>query len=88
VIETIPVAEGARRVAEEVGEDPERYALDGGEDFELLVAVEKRAFSHLALRYRARFRRELLRVGTIVEGAGVRLANGRPIAPSGWDHVR
>jgi thiamine monophosphate kinase len=88
VIDAIPVHPGARRVAERVADDPERYALDGGEDFELLVAIEKRAFEHLALRFRARFGRDLIPIGRIAEGAGVRLANGRAIAPSGWDHVR
>jgi thiamine-monophosphate kinase len=88
VIDAIPVHPGARRVAERVADDPERYALDGGEDFELLVAIEKRAFEHLALRFRARFGRDLIPIGRIAEGAGVRLANGRAIVPSGWDHVR
>ncbi|HTJ27152.1 MAG TPA: thiamine-phosphate kinase [Candidatus Limnocylindria bacterium] len=87
-IEAIPLDPGARRIAELAGDDPERYALDGGEDFELLVAIERRAFPHLATRYRTRFGRELLRIGVTSEGAGVRLANGEPIAPSGWDHVR
>lgn len=88
VVEAIPVGDGARRTAERFGEDPERYALDGGEDFELLAAIDKRAFAHLALRFHAHTGRPLLRVGTIVEGTGVRLVNGDPIAPSGWDHVR
>jgi thiamine-monophosphate kinase len=87
-IETIPVDPDARRIAELAGEDPERYALDGGEDFELLVAIERRAFGHLATRFRTRFGRELLRLGVATEGAGVRLANGEAIASSGWDHVR
>jgi thiamine-monophosphate kinase len=87
-IEAIPVHEDARRIAELAGDDPERYALDGGEDFELLVAIERRAFPHLANRFRVRFGRELVRIGTVSEGTGVRLTNGIPIAPSGWDHVR
>ena len=88
IVETIPIHDGARRVAERTGDDPQRWALDGGEDFELLVSVEKRAFSYVATRFRAHFARELIRVGTITEGAGVRRANGAAIAPSGWDHVR
>ncbi len=88
VIETVPVHDGARAVAAQVGDDPERYAFDGGEDFELLVAVDKRGFRYLATRFEARFGRPLLRVGTVTEGAGVRLANGEALAPSGWDHVR
>ncbi|HEY0381315.1 MAG TPA: thiamine-phosphate kinase [Candidatus Elarobacter sp.] len=87
-VETVPVHPGARRVAARTGDDPDRWALDGGEDFELLVAVEKRAFGYLAARFRAHTRRELLRVGTITAEAGVRLADGSPVAPAGWDHLR
>jgi thiamine-monophosphate kinase len=87
VVEEIPVHPAARALAERTGADAERWALDGGEDFELLVAIEHRAFAHLANRFRAHFGRDLLRVGRITEGAGVRLANGAAIAPSGWDHV-
>ena len=78
VIETVPVAQGATHDG----------ALNGGEDFELLAAVDKRAFAHLATRFRSRFAKDLLRVGTIIEGAGVRFANGAVIAPAGWDHLR
>jgi thiamine-monophosphate kinase len=86
--ETIPVHEGARRVAARTGDDPKRWALDGGEDFELLVAVEKRAFGHLAARFRAHTGREMLRVGTITAEPGVHLADGTPVTPAGWDHLR
>ena len=88
VVETVPVDEGARRVAARTGDDPERYALDGGEDFELLAAVDKRAFVHVARRFRERFAKDLVKIGTITEGAGVRFANGAAIAPAGWDHLR
>ena len=87
-IETVPVHPGARRVAARTGDDPERWALDGGEDFELLIAVEKRAFGHLAARFRAHLGRELLRVGTITAESGLRLADGTPVVPGGWDHLR
>jgi thiamine-monophosphate kinase len=84
-LEHIPVADAAREAAERTGEDPEHYALAGGEDFELLVAVRPRAFSHLATRFRARFKRELLRVGRLRERPGIALRN-EPIEQSGWDH--
>ncbi|MBV8642616.1 MAG: thiamine-phosphate kinase [Candidatus Eremiobacteraeota bacterium] len=87
-IDEVPVHEGACRVAALTGHDPVRWALDGGEDFELLVAIERRAFTHLANRFRAHLGRALLPVGRITEGAGVRLANGAAVAPAGWDHVR
>jgi thiamine-monophosphate kinase len=86
-VESVPLHPGARTVAARTGHDPARWALHGGEDFELLVTVEKRAFGHLAARFRAHTGRELLRVGTMTAEPGVRLANGTPITPAGWDHL-
>src|ERR1700681_4818956 len=54
-LESVPVADGARRVAARSGDDPAAWALDGGEDFELLVSVAKQGFRYLAARFRARF---------------------------------
>jgi thiamine-monophosphate kinase len=81
----IPVAPAASAVAEQRGEDPERFALAGGEDFELLVAVRPRAFEHLAGRYQKRFGRELARVGVLQKGSGV-TRGGTSLERSGWDH--
>jgi thiamine-monophosphate kinase len=88
VVDTVPVHPGARRVAALTGDDPERWALDGGEDFELLVTVEKRAFAHLAVRLAAATGEQLVRIGTITAEPGVRRADGTPIPPAGWDHFR
>jgi thiamine-monophosphate kinase len=87
-IATLPVHEGARLVAARLGEDAERYALDGGEDFELIVAIDARAFAHLAHRFRARFGRPLLPVGTVTTKPGLRRTDGRPVELAGWDHLR
>jgi thiamine-monophosphate kinase len=85
VLESVPAAEAARAAAALTGSDPERYALAGGEDFELLVAVAPRAFGHLAARFRARFGRELLRVGRLRAQTGIEL-RGAPVERSGWEH--
>jgi thiamine monophosphate kinase len=74
-------------LAEATGDDPERWALDGGEDFELLVTVAKRAFEPLAAWLRAASGTVLLRVGTITAEPGIRRADGTAIPPSGWDHL-
>jgi thiamine-monophosphate kinase len=87
-IETVPVAECARALAPRVGADAQAWALDGGEDFELLVSVTSRAFSHLAGRFQARFDRPLLRVGVATAETGLRHANGDPVVSAGWDHLR
>ncbi|HZY95662.1 MAG TPA: thiamine-phosphate kinase [Candidatus Cybelea sp.] len=84
-LDDIPVAEAARALAQRHGEDPERFALAGGEDFELLAAVRPRAFRYLAARYAARFGRELLCIGVLRKGSGVKW-NGAPLERSGWDH--
>lgn len=78
-LEVIPVAPGAT---------PE-YALSGGEDFELLVSVAGRAFKHVAARYRARFERDLLRIGTVEAGEGVvvvKQGSEEPLTTTGWEH--
>ncbi len=87
-IEAVPVAACARALAARAGADAEQWALDGGEDFELLVAVAPRAFAHLARRFHARFGRPLLRVGTAGAETGVRRADGVAVASAGWDHLR
>ena len=87
-IESVPVHDAARRVAARTGDDAGAWALDGGEDFELLVSVQKRAFGYLAGRFRAHTGRELLRVGTISAEPGVRLADGSAVTAGGWDHLR
>ncbi len=84
-IDSIPVAESARAFARACKEDPERFALAGGEDFELLAAIRPRSFSHLAERFAVRFSRRLSRVGVLCAQRGV-VWNGVPVEPAGWDH--
>jgi thiamine monophosphate kinase len=84
-IETVPVADAARAVAQMRDENPEHFVLGAGEDFELIVVVRAAAFRHLTARYRARFGRELIRIGTLVAQPGITW-NGAPLERSGWDH--
>jgi thiamine-monophosphate kinase len=84
-IELVPVAESARAVACAKGEDPERFALAGGEDFELLAAIRPRAFRYLSARYAARFKRDLTKVGALRADLGV-VWKGEPLERLGWDH--
>lgn len=84
-LESVPVAPAARHAATNVGDDPDRYALAGGEDFELLVAIAPRAFAHVARRYAARFRRPLYRIGTLCAGIGIE-CRGESLPATGWDH--
>jgi thiamine-monophosphate kinase len=91
VIDAVPIAPAAHGVADRTRGDATEYALSGGEDFELLVAIDRRAFGYLASRYAKRFGRPLLRVGHATEGSGVLLAyegSQRPLLRTGWDHLR
>jgi thiamine-monophosphate kinase len=89
VVESVPVAEAARAAANALGEDDVSYALAGGEEYELIVAVAHRAFAHLARRFQARFNQPLLKIGTLREQPGlVLLRDGAetPLRRTGWDH--
>lgn len=88
-VDNVPVAPSARAAAGALHVDPGEYALAGGEDFELLVAVAPRAFDHLGRRYRAQFGRALERIGkATAESALVARIDGhdKPIVAGGWDH--
>ena len=85
VVDAVPVAPAARALSRQVAEDAERFALSGGEDFELLVAVQARAFGYLAGRFEARFGRPLLEIGHLRAGSGMEF-RGEPLERSGWEH--
>ncbi|MBD5634874.1 MAG: thiamine-phosphate kinase [Candidatus Eremiobacteraeota bacterium] len=90
-IEDVPVHPVAAAVAEAAGDAARGYALDGGEDFELIVAVAPRAFGHLAARFGTAFGKPLLRVGRLDAEPGIRLSSAgasRDLEPAGWDHLR
>lgn len=88
-VTAVPVASSARAAAERLGEDPVDFALAGGEDFELLVAVAARAYGHLAKRFAAKFGRPLEAIGTAEADARIVLMkNGEeePLRRAGWEH--
>jgi thiamine-monophosphate kinase len=88
-LDAIPVHEAAEAVARAAGDEPRDYALNGGEDFELLAAVAPRAFAHLSRAFEKRFTRGLLRVGVLRAREGVVLSDEsgeRELAAGGWDH--
>jgi thiamine-monophosphate kinase len=89
-IESVPVADAARAAADLLGERPESFALAGGEDFELLVAVAPRAFGYLASRFDAVFGRTLHRVGVAQADELLVMLNRageeEPVTATGWDH--
>lgn len=89
-VDDVPVAPSAAKIAQVRGEDPFDYALAGGEDYELLVAIEPRAFGYLCSRFAKRFGNPLHRVGQFREGSGAyvrKAARLEPLTPTGWDHL-
>ncbi len=90
-LEAIPIDPAAESVARAAGDEPLDYALDGGEDFELIVTVARRAFPHLAARFERHFGKPLHRIGRLETQPGLRLreaAVARELVAAGWDHLK
>lgn len=87
----IPVAPAAQAVAAAAHKDGRDFALHGGEDFELLVAVAPRAFPHLAARFAQRFGHGLIGFGEVEVEPGLRWSGPggvREVLPAGWDSLK
>ena len=81
----IPIVPEVMPEAERLGVSPQQFAAEGGEDFELLVALPPR-FNAAEL-----FAREcgiqLTRIGSVEEGSGARfLHHGRIVMLKGFNH--
>lgn len=90
-IDDLPIAPAARAMAIALNEDAQTFALAGGEEFELLVALEPRSFAYLASRFAAHIGRPLHKIGTLSAEMGLmrRTAHGEiAVVPTGWDHLR
>jgi thiamine-monophosphate kinase len=74
------------------GTDAERWVLSGGDDYELLVTVDSRAYAHVAKSFERRFGRPLCAIGRCETGGGAVWIerNGRraPLEPAGYDHLK
>lgn len=90
-IAEVPIHVAARAVALAAGDDASTYALDGGEDFELIASVAPRAFAHLAHRFARHFGKPLLAIGRLDARDGMRIAGTtgeRELISAGFDHLR
>lgn len=88
-ITDVPISASASATAAAMRADGMAFALAGGEDFELLISVEKRAFTHLSARFAVHFGRPLLRIGTAEAGEGVVVVKQgveESLTPNGWEH--
>jgi thiamine-monophosphate kinase len=75
-LDDVPVAEGA--TLEE--------ALGGGEDYELVIAVEERIVDALSSSFEAEGLRTPVSVGTFTSDPSRRLLKGRELERLGWQH--
>lgn len=90
----VPVGAGCRQVAFAVGVDPLRWALAGGEDYELLFMADPEHADFLMQRLRVEAETECRVIGDVGDGPPevvVTLADGEPLTGAvleagGWDH--
>jgi len=87
----IPIHPAALGAAAELGGDADRWALHGGEEFELLACAPPDSLAGVAAAFESRFAIPLTRIGSVEAGRGVvRRGAGpdAPLEPGGWDHFR
>jgi thiamine-monophosphate kinase len=82
-LDRVPIGDGVAGVARDAGIDAAEFASTGGEDYELLVAIDPPLVAHAGVA--------LTPVGTVTAGDPglATLRHGRPVglAQLGWDHV-
>jgi thiamine-monophosphate kinase len=91
VLADLPLALSLKELADVLpGVDPLTFALEGGEDYELLAALPPGAVRRTAAKLAERFGTQLTQIGEIREGSGLvaieQDGSERPLAPGGWDH--
>jgi thiamine-monophosphate kinase len=88
-LEMVPVAAAAIAEAKRLDLPVQQFAAEGGEDYELFVALPGDFGASEVREFEAACRIALTRVGTVRRGAGVRVElAGRPLALRGYDHFR
>jgi thiamine-monophosphate kinase len=91
-VDELPLGDATRGVAQALGVDPLRWALSGGEDYELLFTATPGRALDLARRVTDRTGTPVHRIGEVrPPGEGVRFLDrhGRPYAADpGFDHFR
>jgi thiamine-monophosphate kinase len=91
-VDSLPLDDATRGVAQALGVDPLRWALSGGEDYELLFTATPGRALDLARLVTDRTGTPVHRIGEVrPPGEGVRFLDrhGRPhVADPGFDHFR
>ena len=88
-LDAVPVALACHDEARRLGVTTQQFAAEGGEDYELLVALPPEFDEGSAKSFARECGLPITRVGVVRAGAGVRaLSGGRPIELKGYDHFR
>jgi thiamine-monophosphate kinase len=88
-LEAVPVAPAAIAEARLLDLPVQQFAAEGGEDFELLVALPPEFGAAEVRAFEGACRLALTRVGTVERGSGVRAElAGRRLQLRGYDHFR
>ncbi|HEU4587631.1 MAG TPA: thiamine-phosphate kinase [Gemmatimonadales bacterium] len=88
-LERLPVAPDAIVEAERLGQAPAAFAAEGGEDYELLVALPPEFGAADAQAFTRACGLPLTCIGVARDGAGAHFsAGGAPVALRGYDHFR
>ncbi len=86
----IPVSDNLKKFCRYFNKNPLEFALSGGEDYTLLVTIDKNMAQYVEKAYREKFGKPLFFMGEITGSGAMELIyeNGksRIITPSGWDH--
>jgi thiamine-monophosphate kinase len=86
----LPIHPAALRWCEQAGENPIRFALAGGEDYELLIAAAPETAQTLLAEFAAETGTPLTHIGYLTEGDALLLQDEtgalQPIPAIGWDH--
>lgn len=89
---SIPLSKALREFCRNAGRDPLKYALGGGEDYELLFTLAPHEFERLAKEWPNEFELPLSRIGEMDKAfKGIRIVeNGRerPLDSHSFDHFR
>ncbi len=86
----LPVSEQMAGAAGDMGQDPLRWMLAGGEDYLLLLTVDRRHVAAVQDLAREKAGIAVYRIGEIVEGSGVVLRDGddvQDITYGGYEHL-
>lgn len=90
--DALPVSPETRTAARTLGVPVEEWALHGGEDYVILLAVASDSLDVVCKRYEERFGRPLFRIGKFRSGqqVSIRAPGGEEAAlePRGYDHFR